>query len=599
VIAKQVSAPSAPKHEFARLVKYLVDGQDKLQRVGEVRVTNCYSDELVAGILETLNTQSFNTRAGPDRTYHLILSFRAGEEVDSETLAKIEERVCNALGFADHQRISVVHHDTDNLHMHIAINKIHRTRFTIHTPYRDYHTLAKICEQLEADYHLQKDNHVPRKCGAENRAADMEAHAGVESLLGWIRRECGEQIRAAKTWGELHEVLSDHGLELRKRANGLVFADTSGVMVKASAVDRGFSQPKMEARLGQFVARPQGREGRAPRKAYAKKPVRCGSNTVELYAKYQSEQTENTHACAVANAKARDHKSRLIESAKSRGRLKRSAIKLMDAPRIAKNWMYKATGKTLVGEIAAINKAYLTERQANYDRHRRRAWADWLRVQVTDGDKDALDALRARDASRAAKGNGFSGERKPGRSAHAPRSDGVTKKGSIIYSCGATAVRDDGQSLAVSRSADQEGLRAALAIAQERFGSRITVRGSDAFREQVAVAAAGGKLDITFDDKALELRRRAIVRESHVQARAEAYRQRNTPGVMANRSEAVCIHKGPRPAVGPAIDGGEYARSTMRASEDPRPPAAFTGKAIDVSREGKGKVKVKSSGRSR
>jgi hypothetical protein len=143
VIAKQVSAPSAAKHEFARLVKYLVDGQDKLQRVGEVRVTNCYSDELVAGVLETLNTQAFNTRAGPDRTYHLILSVRAGEEVDSETLAKIEERVCNALGFAEHQRVSVVHHDTDNLHVHIAINKIHRTRFTIHTPYRDYHTLAK------------------------------------------------------------------------------------------------------------------------------------------------------------------------------------------------------------------------------------------------------------------------------------------------------------------------------------------------------------------------------------------------------------------------------------------------------------------------
>jgi hypothetical protein len=38
VIAKQVSAPSAAKHQFARLVKYLVDGQDKLQRVGEVRV---------------------------------------------------------------------------------------------------------------------------------------------------------------------------------------------------------------------------------------------------------------------------------------------------------------------------------------------------------------------------------------------------------------------------------------------------------------------------------------------------------------------------------------------------------------------------------
>jgi hypothetical protein len=412
--------------------------------------------------------------------------------------------------------------------------------------------------------------------------------------LGWIRRECGDEIRAAKSWDELHEVLSDHGLELRKRANGFIFVDGSGVMVKASAVDRGFSQPKMEARLGQFVARPAGREGRAPRKAYVKKPVRCGSNTVELYAKYQSEQTENSHACAMVNTKARDHKSRLIESAKLRGRLKRSAIKLMDVPRIAKKWMYRATGKTLVGEIAAINKAYLKERQANFDRLRRRAWADWLRVHAAAGDKDALNALRARDTGRAARGNSFFGDRKPVRSAHAPRPDGVTKKGSIIYSCGATAVRDDGQRISVSRSVDQKGLRAALAIAQERFGSRIAVRGSDSFREQIAMSAAADKLDITFDDKALELRRRAILRESYVQARAEAHRQRNAFGVIAKRSEAVCSDRSLRPAVGPATDGAGHACSTMCPSSDASLAAPFTRADIDVSRDGKGKRRGRS-----
>jgi hypothetical protein len=215
----------------------------------------------------------------------------------------------------------------------------------------------------------------------------------------------------------------------------------------------------------------------------------------------------------------------------------------MDVPRIAKKWMYKASGKTLVAEIAAINKAYLKERQANFDKHRRRAWADWLRVQATDGDKDALKALRARDAGRATKGNVFLGDRKPARATHAARPDGMTKKGSIIYSCGATAVRDAGQSLAMSRSVDREGLRAALAIAQERFGSRIAVRGSDSFREQIALSAAADKLDIAFDDRALELRRRDIVRVITANARMEASRQRNASGVMVKGSEPVCGEK--------------------------------------------------------
>ncbi|MGF2043786.1 relaxase/mobilization nuclease domain-containing protein, partial [Staphylococcus aureus] len=28
----------------------------------------------------------------------------------------MEDRICAGLGFAEHQRVSAVHHDTDNLH---------------------------------------------------------------------------------------------------------------------------------------------------------------------------------------------------------------------------------------------------------------------------------------------------------------------------------------------------------------------------------------------------------------------------------------------------------------------------------------------------
>jgi hypothetical protein len=59
----------------------------------------------------------------------------------------IEERFCKALGYAEHQRISVIHHDTDNVHIHVAINKIHPTTFTPHNPGCDYKTL-KICSSI-------------------------------------------------------------------------------------------------------------------------------------------------------------------------------------------------------------------------------------------------------------------------------------------------------------------------------------------------------------------------------------------------------------------------------------------------------------------
>ncbi len=78
----------------------------------------------------------------------------------------------------------------------------------------------------------------------------MEHHAGVESLLGWIKRECLEQLQAASSWADLHRVLQDHGLELKERGNGLVIANQDGLMVKASSVARELSKGKLVDRFG-------------------------------------------------------------------------------------------------------------------------------------------------------------------------------------------------------------------------------------------------------------------------------------------------------------------------------------------------------------
>ena len=91
--------------------------------------------------------------------------------------------------------------------------------------------------------------------------------------------------------------------------------------------------------------------------------------------------------------------------------------------------------------------------------------------------------------------------------------DGVTKKGTLIYRVGASAIRDDGDKLQVSRGATQDGLEAALRMAMARYGNRITVNGSAEFKESIAHAAATANLAITFDDAALEQRRQTLLNE--------------------------------------------------------------------------------------
>ena len=538
MIAKHVPMRTVDKSDFGDLVDYLTDEQAKQERLGAVTVTNCHSDDHRIAIVEVRNTQAQNTRAESDKTYHLIVSFRAGEQPDAETLRAIEARICDALGYGEHQRISAVHHDTDNLHVHIAINKIHPTRYTIHDPYNDHKTLGHQCEVLEREYGLEIDNHQAQKTGAENRAGDMERHAGVESLLGWIKRECANELHAAQTWAELHTILGLNGLEMHHRGNGLVLSDADGLTVKASSVARDLSKAALEKRLGPFEPSSSMGEGgqggeptvRAPRRRYAPKPMRSRVDTTQLYAAHRLAQASAYELRKTEWAKAVDRKSRLIEDAKRSGRLKRAAIKLLKGPGVSKPALYGIVSRTLRAEIAEINKQYLAERQAIHETSQRQTWADWLRAKATEGDAEALRALRAREAAQGLKGNTMSGAGRRRAGQGAAVQDGVTKKGTIIYRAGATAVRDDGARLSVSRGATQDGLQAALRMAMERYGDRLSVNGSAAFKEQLAQAAAAARLDITFDDGALELRRRELLTLKPTTEKPHEHRHATTAG---------------------------------------------------------------------
>lgn len=545
MIAKHVPVKVAKKSGFASLLVYLSDAQAKRERVGCVTVTNCQSDQADVAITEILNTQAQNQRAQSDKTYHLILSFPAGEEPAPAVLQAVEARICQGVGYGEHQRISVVHHDTDNLHVHIAINKIHPTRYTIHHPYRDHATLGQLCAVLEDEFGLQRDNHQARQTVAASRAMDMEHQAGVESVLGLVRRECHTQMRDAASWQALHGVLLVHGLALRERGNGLVIVAADGTAVKASSVHRDCSKARLEARLGPFFPGPAGVADRLD--GPARRPLRLGVPTDELYARYQEQQHDAASASTGLLDGARARHKRLIAEAKRKGRLKRAAIRLIACGPFAKRILYAAVSKTLAADIARINSGYLAERRAIRSQHGRMAWADWLRTRAQGGDAQALAALRARGASQGLSGNTLAGSPLAEKE-HRPlplgglRHDSVTKQGTLIYCAGATTIRDDGHKLKITRGATQVGLKLALDMAVARYGRCLHIGGSAAFQDQVIQAAAAAHLAVTFDDAVLERRRLELLRaqgtkENH-DGEAGSPSQGAQPGTSAARGAA-------------------------------------------------------------
>ncbi len=510
MIAKHVPMRSVGKSDFAGLVKYITDEQGKSERLGNVQATNCQAETMQAVIGEVLATQHINTRAESDKTFHLLVSFRPGEKPGADTLKAIEERICAGLGYGDHQRVSAVHHDTDNLHIHIAINKIHPTRNTMHEPFQSYRTLGELCQVLERDYGLESDNHQSKCTIAEGRAADMERHAGIDSLVGWIKRECLDEIRGALTWTELHQVMSDNGLELRQRANGFVIVAGDGTMAKASTVARDLSKPKLEERLGVFVPSQEQIDRKQAQREYGKQPLRSRMNTVELYAKYKNEQQTLVVTRKADLERLRDWKSSKVEAAKRSSRLRRASIKVLGQNRANKKLLYAQASKSLRADIQAINREFQIKRGGLSDTHRRRTWADWLKKEALRGNAEALAALRAREAAQGLQGDTVKGEggAKPG---HSPVMDNITKKGTIIYRAGKSAVRDDGDKLQVSREVTAMGLVEALRLAGERYGNRITVNGSTDFKARIIRAAVASRLPITFADPELERRRQSLL----------------------------------------------------------------------------------------
>ncbi|MGV4008751.1 TraI/MobA(P) family conjugative relaxase [Citrobacter freundii] len=577
MIAKHVPMRSLGKSDFADLAKYITDAQSKDHRLGQVQVTNCEAFSARDAITEVLATQHTNTRAKGDKTYHLIVSFRAGENPDADTLQAIEERICQGLGFGEHQRISAVHNDTDNLHIHIAINKIHPTRHTMHEPYYPHLALAELCTALERDYGLEVDNHQPHQRGAASRAADMERHAGVESLVGWIKRECLEEIKAAQSWAELHQVMRDNGLEITPRGNGLVIRADDGTTVKPSTLARDLSKPALEKRLGAFEASPEQQEPRQARRSYQKNPLRLRVNTTELYARYKDEQKNLTATRAEALAQAKRRKDRAVADAKQKAATKRAAIKLAGGGRVAKKLLYAQTSATLRADLDTIHKGYTKERERLYQGFQRRQWADWLKQEATQGNSEALAALRAREAAQGLKGSTIAaqGEAKPG---HVPVIDNITKKGTIIYRAGKNAVRDDGDKLQVSTGADRAGVQEALRLAAERYGDRITVNGTTEFKAQAIRAAVDGKLPITFADPALEKRRQALLQDNFSVPKktgvpgvgkvpppmARTGRLRALSQVEALQIEGAAITP-PKPAPAPTISDQERRKAKLQA----------------------------------
>lgn len=205
---------------------------------------------------------------------HFILSWREMESPSNEQVDEAVKIALRELELEDCQAIWALQNDTENLHVHVVVNRI---SLETYRPVRSNggwtkKALEKAARKIEITqgWELEKsgryevvddegkllDKYVGKKSVPElsQTARDIEAHTGVESLERIVKRDVSFILEESESWEELHFQLASKGYELERKGNGAVLK-IGNQAVKLSRVSRSSSFSKLEQRLGKYEER--------------------------------------------------------------------------------------------------------------------------------------------------------------------------------------------------------------------------------------------------------------------------------------------------------------------------------------------------------
>jgi hypothetical protein len=215
---------------------------------------------------------------------HWMMSWRQGEKPSHEQVEQAIDILMEELELKDHQVIYALHQDTDNIHLHLAVNRVHPDTlkviksgggFDIDIAQR---AIAKI-EDLQGwqreergryqvvDGQTKRIQHVPRSTKEPGQIAQqIESHQGIKSAERMAIETGADLIRAAHSWDDLHDSLADRGMRYEQYGTG-AYLYVGETKLKASSAGRDCSLPQVQKRLGAYQqSQPQLMDNLPPKK---------------------------------------------------------------------------------------------------------------------------------------------------------------------------------------------------------------------------------------------------------------------------------------------------------------------------------------------
>ena len=205
-----------------------------------------------------------------DTVNHYVMSWQEGEQPGHAQIDEAVSIFLDELGLNNHQTVYGLHADTDNLHLHLVINRVHPDTLKVIKPNKgfDIEAAHKAIARIEHAQGWRREQHgryqvlengelgrepidKEKQRQPDQVKRDRENRTGEKSAERIAIEDGAAIIKSASDWQTLHRQLAEKGLRYEKKGSGaMLFVGDVGV--KPSRVDRAASLPHLQKRLGPY-----------------------------------------------------------------------------------------------------------------------------------------------------------------------------------------------------------------------------------------------------------------------------------------------------------------------------------------------------------
>ena len=282
MIAKKIPNTKKSSTKAARafgLAEYITEPQlsNEMEKCIYSEAVNFISTDLKSQAAEmvALSQEAVKSK---DPIDHWVLSWKSNERPTPAQAREAAAIFIKQCGLEGHQYIIGLHDDTENMHLHIAVNRVHPDTCKVAKINKGFDKEAAqqsiaIIEKVQG-WSVEKNARYRTNPNAEliidpvtkrpqifkegekqnqptTKAQAMEIQTGEKSAQRIGIEEAGPIIKAATSWLELHAAMQSAGMSYQRKGSGAVI-QVNDVVLKASDVDRKASISALEKRFGPY-----------------------------------------------------------------------------------------------------------------------------------------------------------------------------------------------------------------------------------------------------------------------------------------------------------------------------------------------------------